>query len=156
MELSSVFVNNLHFGKFHFHLKQDTIPRDTFLETDEVKDLLRGRVNLESLKPYGLVGLSKGYWSNCLISALDRYCRTMGVERGLDISSRKEIDSEIFDKEAGHSDRQVQSDAARGGIRSRGVRLSRSTPQVQSVEHASRKVESLSQRFARKTNPSSV
>ena len=24
MKLSSVFVNNLHFGKFHFHLKQDS------------------------------------------------------------------------------------------------------------------------------------
>ncbi|MCA9430659.1 MAG: hypothetical protein KC940_09150, partial [Candidatus Omnitrophica bacterium] len=62
-----------------------TIPRDTLLEAEEVGDLLRGRVKLKSLKRFGLVGLSRGYWSNTLISALDRYCRTIGIERTRDV-----------------------------------------------------------------------
>jgi hypothetical protein len=75
-----------------------SIPRDTFLDTEEVEDLLGGRVKLKTLKGHGLVGLSKGYWSNCLISALDRYCRTLADERARG-ASRKEAQREIFENQ---------------------------------------------------------
>ncbi len=78
-----------------------TIPRDTFLTTEELKGLFKGKIKLERLvRDYGLKGLSNGYWSNAVIVALDRACGILPVERGQGASEKKEVShGEIFDKE---------------------------------------------------------
>ena len=78
-----------------------TIPRDTLLEAEEVKQLLKGRIKLERLiGEYGLRGFGKGYWSNALIWALDRACGILPCERGQGASEEQEVShGEIFDKE---------------------------------------------------------
>ncbi|MCA9450394.1 MAG: hypothetical protein KC931_24945, partial [Candidatus Omnitrophica bacterium] len=60
-----------------------TILQDTFLTTEELKELLKWRIKLERLvREYELRGLSEGYWSNAVIVALDRACGILPVERG--------------------------------------------------------------------------
>ena len=52
-----------------------TIPQDTFLTTEDLKDLLRGKIKLKRLvRDFGLRGFANGYWSNALIVSLDRAC----------------------------------------------------------------------------------
>jgi hypothetical protein len=67
-----------------------TIPQDTLLETEEVHELLKGRIKLENfVQSYELRGLAKGYWSNAVIVALDRACGILPVERVQGASEKK-------------------------------------------------------------------
>ena len=131
-----------------------TIPRDTFLETEELRELLKGRIKLENLvQEYGLRGLAKGYWSNAVILALDRACGILPDERDQGASDKKEVShGEIFDKKGRNQSRRVLGPTAATQLRSSGSNCRNRRSQVFPLGNGSRSVESQLERLDRKAS----
>jgi hypothetical protein len=52
-------------------------------ESEELKEILRGVVKVETLREFGLVGLpGKGYWGQNVVDALTNYCNHLIRQRG--------------------------------------------------------------------------
>jgi hypothetical protein len=131
-----------------------TIPRDTLLETDEAKELLKGRIKLEKLVgEYGLTGLAKGYWSNALIWALDRACGILSSERSQGASEEQEVShGEIFDKEGSNQSWRILGPATTTQLRRSGSNPRNRRSQVLPLGNGTRSVESQLERLDRKAS----
>ncbi len=69
-----------------------------FYSSEELREVLKGRIKIETLKDHGLVGLAAGYWGGNVIFAIDRYCRTLMTERARGASG-KEAQRAIFENQ---------------------------------------------------------
>ena len=67
----------------------------SFYDHNELEEILRGRVKVETLRQFGLVGLSRGYWGQNIIDALSKFCNHLSRQRGV---REKEDDHEFFEK----------------------------------------------------------
>ena len=55
----------------------------TFYDSIELERALQGRVKIETLRQFGLVGLSRGYWGQNIIDTLNRLCNVQLYQRGV-------------------------------------------------------------------------
>jgi hypothetical protein len=103
-----------------------------FYEPGELEKIVHGRIKLETLRKYGLVGLARGYWGQNIIDALNRFCQSKSSQRGV---IRKEDAYEFFEK---------QKDVPRslGPDKSLSARKIHPPPGVASTRRRSRAVES--------------
>jgi hypothetical protein len=131
-----------------------TIPRDTLLETEEVQELLKGRIKLEKLvQEHGLTGLARGYWSNALIWALDRACGILPSERGQGASEKQEVShGEIFDKEGSNQSWRVLGPATTTELRRSRGKPRNGGSRVFPLGKGTRSVESQLERLDRKAS----
>ena len=131
-----------------------TIPRDTLLETKELKGILKGRIKLEKLvREYGLRGFAEGYWSNGVIVALDRACGILSGERGQGASENQEVShGEIFDKEGSNQSWRVLGPATTTELRRSRGKPRNGGSQVFPLGNGARSVESQLERLDRKAS----
>jgi hypothetical protein len=66
----------------------------TFYTTNELRDILRGIVSLETLRVYGLVGSpGSGYWGQNVVESLNRYWNHLSCKRGMGkVNREKHLD----------------------------------------------------------------
>ena len=131
-----------------------TVPRNAFLETQEVKQLLKGRIKLEKLVgEYGLRGFARGYWSNAVIVALDQACGIPPSEHGQGASEKKEVShGEIFDNKGRNQNRRVLGPAKETLLCGSRSKSPDSGPHVFPLGNGSRPVESQLERLDRKAS----
>ncbi|MCA9428829.1 MAG: hypothetical protein KC994_27365, partial [Candidatus Omnitrophica bacterium] len=69
-----------------------------FYSTEELRQILHGRIKIETLKAHGLAGLAKDYWGQNIIYAINRYWHTILAERGLCRPREEARHGAIFEK----------------------------------------------------------
>lgn len=131
-----------------------TIPQDTFLTTEDVKDLLKGKIKLKRLvRDFGLRGFAKGYWSNAVIVALDRTCGILPSERDQGASENKEVShGKIFDKEGRNQSWRLLGDSTEAQFCSPRSFSRNDWAQVFALGNGARSVESQLERLDRKAS----
>lgn len=83
VEVFSILNKKTQKGPIYTALKMKTIPPQTLYETQELRDLLRGVVKIETLRKFGLVGSpGSGYWSKNIVDALNNYWDNLARQRG--------------------------------------------------------------------------
>ncbi len=122
----------------------------TLYETSELENLLRGFVNLDTLRKYGLRALpGKGYWGQSVIDAMNQVCETPSAQRS-GVSRGKETHNAIFDNGEGDrsDDRLIRSRTSGQQIQSQRPRRS-TRPRVHTSGDNSGQVESQRQKLQR-------
>ena len=109
-------------------------------EGKELQDLLRGVVNVDTLRQHGLVGSpGRGYWGQNVIDALNDYWQYLARQRGAG-KVRKEV----------HLDREDHS------LFENGEELLQSQRRLHPAPRRSRPVESQRERFERQVSKTPV
>jgi len=123
-----------------------------FYSAEELKEILNGRIKVETLKAHGLVGLASGYWGENVIFAINQYWRTLVLERARGASG-KEAQREIFENQGPELlDRREAKRLYSNGSEAHAERRTR----VQASGSDSRSLESQSDLFERRTKEKAV
>ena len=131
-----------------------SIPQDTFLMSEELREIWKESIKLEGLvREHGLRGLADFYWSNAVIVALDHACGILPSERGQGASEKKEVShGEIFDKEGSNQSRRVLGPTTKAQLCSPRSFSRNRWPKVFPLGNGARTVESQLERLDRKAS----
>src|SRR3989304_9315598 len=84
-------------------MSKSEIQPNRFYSTDEIREVLHGRVKVDALRASGLVSVGNGYWGQNVIDSLNRHCESRARRDSL--PQPMEGNDEIFEKTRGSNSR---------------------------------------------------